>query len=56
MTDDRAAVDGYASDHAEVDDAPVQLGVLDRSQGVDDLASVMVTGTVVASGDFHYRA
>ena len=30
-------VDGHAPDHAEVDDAAVELGVLDRTQGFDDI-------------------
>ena len=36
-TSTRAAVDGDAPDHAEVDDAAVQLGVLDGAQGLDDV-------------------
>ena len=35
--DDAVAVGSAAAQHAEVDDRTVQLGVLDRSQGFDDL-------------------
>ena len=35
--DDAVAADVDAADHAEVDDRAVQLGVLDRSQRLDDL-------------------
>ena len=33
---DVAAVDGGRPDHAEVDDAAVEFGILHRTQGVDD--------------------
>ena len=37
VTSTRGAVDGDAPDHVEVDDAAVQLGVLDGAEGVEDL-------------------
>ena len=34
---DRSPIDDDVAHHAEVDDAAMQFGILDRSQGVDDL-------------------
>ncbi len=58
-----AAVDPHEADHAQVDDAAVQFGVLDRSEDVDDLGLGGHRGNLSGDdgvqrrgGDFPYRA
>ena len=51
-----ASVDGNLLDHVEVDDRLVQLGVLDRTQGLEDggLGGHGVSSPLPAGGHFHY--
>src|SRR5206468_11530872 len=52
---DPAAIDRHAPNHVKVDDRYVQLGVLNRAQGINDLR--FVDGHRVPPGaarDFHY--
>ena len=51
-----ASVDGDLLDHVEVDDRLVQLGVLDRAQGLEDggLGGHWISSPLLAGGHFHY--